>query len=121
MPYVQVLWKRDLLPEADLHEVTNATREFVAEAITSVDPSHPVAVEMVDLKVVIVERYDLIGPDLYVTVLARSEPEREENKAEIIDHITDGIASTSAPRNTLVELVLTNRVSRYDYKAESIR
>lgn len=116
MPYVEILWKPEQLDESLLEGLCIRLQQAVGAALTQHDPDHPVTPEMVDVRVGLVGPHDRIGPDLYVTVLARTEPARDAGKAELVVAITEAVHDLGVPEDTLVELVLTNRVSTYDYR-----
>jgi hypothetical protein len=115
MPFVEIIWKPDHLSGPALSHLCDRLPTIVAEALTRHDPSHLVTPEMVDLRVSPVGLHDRINPDLYVTVLARTEPARDTHKVEIVDEIFHAVRRFDPPDDTLVELVLTNRVSLYEY------
>lgn len=116
MPYVDILWKPEQLDERLLKSLCIQLQQAVGAAFTQYDPSHPVTPDMVDVRVGLVGPYDRIGPALYVTVLARTEPARDASRAELVAAITEAVHDHGVPEDTLVELVLTNRVSTYKYR-----
>jgi len=115
VPYVNVLWKPEHLAEPALDHLCERLQGVVAEALTDHDPDHLVSAPMVDVRVGTVGPHDRIGPDLYVTVLARSEAERDARRWEIVAAITEAVRRLGVPDDTLVEFILTNRSSIYDY------
>jgi hypothetical protein len=115
MPFVEVIWKPDCLNELQLVKLCKALPDIVGSALTLHDPAHLVTAAMVDVRVSTPGPYDRINPHLYVTVLARSEPDREIHKLSIVSEIGCGVHRIGSPPDTLVELVLTNRVSLYNY------
>lgn len=115
MPFVEVIWKPDQISADALVRLCDQLPTIVAAAVTLHDPAHPVTAAMVDVRVATVGPHDRINPELYVTVLARSEPERDAHKVAIVKEITEALRRLGPPPETLVELVLTNRVSLYDY------
>lgn len=115
MPYVDVLWKPDRLAADVLQALVDVLCEVVGETLTAADPEHVVKPGMVDVRVSTVGPHDRIGPDLYITVLARTEPARDRHRVRIAEQITAGVLALDVPSDTLVELVLTNRTSVYDY------
>jgi hypothetical protein len=115
MPFVEVIWKPDRMSTSRLKALCDELPGVVAETFTTHDPAHLVTEAMVDLRVTTVGPYDRVNPDLYVTVLARTEPARDAGKTEIVRGITEAVRRLEVPADVLVELVLTNRVSLYDY------
>ena len=115
MPFVDILWKPSVVAEEQVIAVRDAVRATVASTLTAYDPQHLVTEAMVDVRVQPVGALDAIGPDLYVTVYAREEPARDANKLVVIERITKAARDASCPPDTMVELVLTNRSSVYDY------
>lgn len=115
MPFVEVLWKPEQLDEPALVRLCDALPMIVATVMQKYDPDHVVLPSMVDLRVGLVGPHDRISPALYITVLARTEPLRDRNRLAIVGRITTDVQRRGAPPDTLVELVLTNRVSLYEY------
>ena len=115
MPFVDITWDPARLTADGLVRLRDNLPSIVARALTSHDPGHLVTGAMVDIRVTTSGLYDRLNRDLYVTVLARTEPERDINKLAIVRQISDAVRSLGAPTGTMVELVLTNRVSVYDY------
>ena len=70
---------------------------------------------MVDVRVIEVGPLDRVRPNLLVTILARQEPARERHKHEIVDALTASVTAIFPDVDAMVELVLTNRVSTYEY------
>ena len=115
MPFVEVIWKPDHFSSQALAGLCDVLPEIVAGSMTRFDAAHLVTAAMVDVRVSTVGQYDRINPDLYVTVLARSEPARDTHKIAIVGEISEAVRRLGSPPDTMVELVLTNRVSLYDY------
>jgi len=115
MPFVDITWDPDRLDAPGLVRLRDELPSIVATALTTHDPGHLVTAAMVDIRVTSVGEYDRINRDLYVTVLARTEPGRDAHKLAIVRRISDAAMQLGAPAGTMVELVLTNRVSMYDY------
>ncbi len=116
MPFVEVMWDPDHFPADGLLRLRDELPSIVARALTTRDPAHLVDPAMVDVRIIGVGPYDRINRSLYVTVLARTEPDRDTHKLAIVRDITDAVLGHGCPLDTLVELILTNRVSVYDYK-----
>lgn len=115
MPFVEVVWKPKHLSSQALVSLCDELPAIVARTLTVHDPAHLVTAAMVDVRVMTVGPYDRINPHLYVTVLARTEPGRDAHKLTIVGKISEALRRLGSPPDTLVELVLTNRVSLYDY------
>lgn len=88
-------------------------RSAAAEALTGVDPDHIVTPAMVDVRVMEVGPLDVVRASLFVTLLARHEPQRAQRADRIVAEIQD-VASSEVP-DTVVELVLTDHASSFDY------
>jgi len=118
MPFVEVIWKPDRLSVDALGAICAELPGIVAESFTlhDPDPAHVVTALMVDLRVIPIGPHDRINPAMYITVLARTEPARDAKKMAIVGEIAAGIRPLGSPDDTLVELVLTNRVSLYEYR-----
>lgn len=115
MPVVELHWKEDVVAVSMLLEIRDAVRVIVAESLVRVDPVHLVEPWMVDVRLTPVGPYDLVGPDLYVTIMTRVTHQREANKVALVNDIDGRLRRLALPDDTLVELLLSNRASTYDY------
>lgn len=115
MPFVEILWKSDQVSRDNVVRLRDGARVIIARRFTEVDPEHVVTPAMVDVRVSRVGELDLIGPDLFVTILARTEDARMRGRDDLIGRITADIEALGSPPATMVELVLTNRASVYRY------
>jgi len=118
MPYVRVLWKPTYLARDGLLRLRDALPALVADALESSDPRNTVTVEMVDVRVEQVGPFDLVHPDMLITVFARHERARHESRDRITEQITGAIEAVGCPANTMIELVLTDRSSTYQYRGD---
>jgi hypothetical protein len=114
MPFVDILWKPALLPAPRLRALCEHLPVVVTESIQQFDPHHRLTAQMVDLRVHEVGPYDKITPDIYVTVLARTEPAREEHQHAIVLAMAERLSATLPP-SPLVELVLTRHATSWNY------
>jgi len=114
MPLVEILHHRDVPADA-LVSLRDALQNDVAEVIGRYDQAHELTSAMVDLRVIEVGPLDRVRPQLLVTVLARDEPERSRQRMAIIAALTETVTAIFPDTDAMVELVLTNRVSIYEY------
>ena len=116
MPFVRVLWKESMFDSDDLARLASSLPGIVARTFSEFDPDHVVGPEMVDVRVEAVGRFDVLHTNMLVTVLARSEEARRRCRRGIVEDVTRGVQDVGCPPDTMVELVLTDRTSTYEYR-----
>jgi hypothetical protein len=118
MPFVRILWKPDTLDEAGLTKLRDASPGIVGDALHSFDPANVVRQDMVDVRIEVVGQLDLVHPDLLISVYARYEEARSASRHRIIDRLTRSFVALGVPRRSMIELVLSERVSTFEYEYE---
>ena len=114
MPFVEILHRRTI-DEVQLVAIRNALHHGVASVIGRHDPAHQLTPAMVDLRVIETGPLDQLRTDMLVTVLARNEPAREDHKRSIVAELTEIVTGIVPDADVMIELVLTNRTSIYEY------
>jgi hypothetical protein len=96
-----------------------ALRDRLHQAVGSVfeefDPDHVVTPAMVDVRCIQAGALDKVRPDLVITVLGREEPARHASRYEIASQLAMFMREMAPGLDILLEVVLTNRASTYDY------
>jgi hypothetical protein len=115
MPFLQILWAPDRVGEERIVRVRDHLIDVVGPALMSVDPDHVVNAAMVDAHLVEMGPLDRFRSDIFVTLLARTEPARVLGAASIVDVLTRSARDAASPTSVVVELVLTDHHSSFDY------
>lgn len=114
MPFVEIL-HHSHVEEHTVVAIRNALHRSVGLVLERVDPDHAVTPAMVDLRCIPVGPLDIVRPDLLITVLARTEPDRHAHRETIADDLAQVVLEAAPGLDIIVELVLTNRTSTYEY------
>jgi hypothetical protein len=101
--------------EAAIIRIRDVLGSAVAETLSESDPSHIVTDAMVDLRVEEIGPLDRIRSDLFVTLVARDEPCRQLNKSTIPEQLAAALREIVGSADVVVELVLTQHASSFDY------
>jgi len=112
---VEVLWNPDRLIPHRLEAVRGVIPRLVAGGLTREDPAHIVTPAMVDVRFTQIGPLDLVRSDVFVTVLARREVERQHSAADLASEWAAAVAAASGVSDAVVELVLTDHTSSFDY------
>jgi len=110
-----MLWKPQYLEREQIVRVRDVLRSVAATALTGVDPDHLVTPAMIDVRVLEVGPLDVIRAPLFVTLLARHEPQRVQGSGRVVAAIRDAVSS-EVP-DVVVEFVLTAHTTSFDYAA----
>lgn len=113
MPFIHLRWRPSSFAEADIVVIRDMIGPAVAGLLTEADPDHQVTAAMVDVAVEPIGPLDRIRGDLFVTVLARDEPQRQAARNTIPAALARQLQSAAA--DVVVELVLTQHTSSFDY------
>jgi hypothetical protein len=115
MPFLQILWDPEQIGEDRIVRVRDLLMDAVGPALMAVDPQHIVNSAMVDARLVAIGPLDRIRAPLFVTLFARTETDRVAGSATIIEGLTAAVAGAIDASSTVVELVLTDHHSSFDY------
>ena len=114
MPFVEILYHPHV-DEAIVVAVRDRLHQVVGSMFEEFDPDHVVTPAMVDVRCIPVGRLDAVRPELLVTVLAREEPARHANRYEIARRLASLTLELAPDLDIMLEVVLTERASTYDY------
>jgi hypothetical protein len=117
MPFLQILWDPEQIGEDRIVRVRDLLTDAVGPALMAVDPRHVVNSAMVDARLVAIGPLDRIRAPLFVTLFARTEADRVAGSAAIIELLSAAAAEAIDAASTVVELVLTDHHSSFDYVA----
>lgn len=117
MPFVEVFWRVGALTEETIAALVEPLAEMVARGLETVDPSHCVTPAMVDLRCCEIGPLDRVRSDLFITVLARREPARSVAASDLVLGWAAEVAERTGLGDVVVELVLTDHHSSFDYAA----
>ena len=115
MPFVHLRWRPGTFDEAAVVRIRDAVASASADILTEVDPEHIVTDPMVDLRVEPIGTLDRVRGDLFITLLARDEPARQENRRVITSRLEEAVRRLAGDAEVTVELVLTQHTSSFDY------
>lgn len=115
MPFVHLRWRGSAVDTATITAIRDALASAVAQLLTEADPDHIVTDPMVDLRVQEYGPLDRIRSDILVTVLARDEPQRQRARLSIPAQLAGLVREIAGDVDVVVELVLTQHTSSFDY------
>ena len=110
-----MLWNPERVSEGRIVRVRDRLSAEVGPALMAVDPDHIVNESMVDVRVVPTGPLDRIRADLLVTLFARRESGRVAGAAEVVDRLRRVAADAAEDEAVVVELVLNEHRSSFDY------
>jgi hypothetical protein len=113
MPFVHLRWRPTAFEEAEVIGIRDAIIPAVARLLTEADPAHLVTDAMVDVRVEEIGPLDRIRGNLFVTLLARDEPDRQAARSSILAELAAQLRQSTD--DVVVELVLTQHASSFDY------
>lgn len=112
-----MLWHPERIGEERIVRVRDALVAEIGPALMAVDPEHVVNEDMVDVRVEPIGTHDRLRSDLFVTLLARSEPGRVAGAAHVVARLHQTAVDAADGQDAVVELVLTDHHSSVDYAA----
>lgn len=120
MPFLDIFYRSEAVEESRLPAIRDAIRASVSESLTRHDPEHPVTPEMVDARLTPTGPLDVLNVDMLVSIRARSEPARHAARNQILAAVESGTDPIGVPPDTMIELILTDRSSVYQYPTERL-
>jgi hypothetical protein len=116
VPFVELRYHADRFRDAEIASLIDALVTEIAAAFSELAPPHRVTAQMIDVVVQAVGPLDRMHPDILITVLARREPARLAAAALIVARLTQVAEAAAWPRMPMVELVLTQHISTFNYR-----
>lgn len=115
MPFVQIYRRPERVDAVRALSIARTSCTSLATALMRYDSAHVVRPAMVDVKVLDIGELDIIRCDLFVSCFARTEPARHAHRREIVDAVRTALLSVGLGPDDVVELLLTDHTSSFDY------
>lgn len=115
MPFLQIFWDSERLDGERIVEVRDRLLAEVGPVLMTADPDHVVNQAMIDVRLVAIGPLDRIRGDVFVTLFARDESARRIGSARVVEQLRAVVVSAMGGGDAVVELVLTNHYSSFDY------